>query len=495
MANPLTNFTVTAESRHPDNPHRPGYDNNAHAYRADYVNPPAWRLHLDACAQLPTEVEIEPPNPTDGEFKPVIDERPGIPSDVVGYEWTVERVPSGFRKVVSGGPPGLFRCQGSVDVPSPGTYTITLAIRLVGGGFLRSDPMLYRLRDALVVSLGESAASGQGNPDVPGEPTLLGSGQCELTTLSAIIDGFGIGVSMEREPTWQEPLAYRSYKSGPSRAALALQQLQERRAGKVVTFLSFASSGAEIETGLFQPQRDFQDVGQIEEARRTVAGRRIDALLLSIGGNDVGFGPGLRELVKDFVGKGQDATFEEINHEIDLLPRKYRLLAERIEDRLNPRKVFITEYPTAMFDRSDGTPGGGCGIFDSLIELDISAEDGRRIREAGRRLNEAVQAAADEHGWVFVDGIEAGFAGHGYCSDDSFFVHAEDSCRQQGDFEGTMHPTAAGHAVYSRCLKAALARHLFPRVPLGPKKRVANDDTVTGAAEGNDEAVTDAAGV
>jgi lysophospholipase L1-like esterase len=387
-------------------------------------------------------------------------------------------MPSGFKKVFGAQPP---LCDATVDVPAPGTYRITLTIRKRGGSFLRSDPKLYHIRDALVVSLGESAASGQGNPEVPGEPTLLGSGQCELTTLSAIIDGLGISVNMDREPTWQEPLAYRSYLSGPSRAALALE---DPRAGKVVTFLSFASSGAEIENGLFQPQRDFQDVGQIEEARRTVAGRRIDALLLSIGGNDVNFGPGLKGLVKDFVGKGQDATFAEINHEIDLLPRKYRLLAERIAKRLDPRKVFITEYPTAMFDRSDGTPGGGCGIFNSLIELDISAEDGRRIREAGRRLNEAVQVAADKHGWVFVDGIEVGFAGHGYCSDESFFVHAEDSCRQQGDFEGTMHPTAAGHAVYSRRLQAALARHLFPKAALVPTTpRVPDDDVVIGAAE------------
>lgn len=252
----------------------------------------------------------------------------------------------------------------------------------------------------------------------------------------------------------------------------------------MVTFLSFASSGAEIETGLFEPQRDFQDVGQIEEARRTVAGRKIDALLLSIGGNDVGFGPGLKDLVKDFMGQGQDATFAEINTKIAQLPQKYLRLAERIEDRLNPRKVYITEYPTAFFDRSDGTPGGGCGIFDSSFELDISAEDGRRIRDAGRRLNAAVRQAADRHGWVFVDGIEAGFAGHGYCSDNSFFVFAEDSCRQQGNFEGTMHPNAAGHAVYSRRLQAALARRLFPRVlvPTTPQQDP-DDDVVIGAAQ------------
>ncbi len=464
MANALTDFTVTAQSRHPRP--RQGYDSKTHTYRVGYVRPSAWQLALDACAQLPTKTEIERPNPNDpgGPDKPIITKIPVVPPNVENYEWAVQRVvPSGFSKHFRSG----RVCKATVDVPSPGLYSITLTLRMRGDSVLRSEPTLYRLRDALVVSLGESAASGQGNPDRRGKPTLVGSGQCEFTTLSAFADGLGIGISMDREPTWQEPLAYRSYLSGPSRAAGALE---EPRAGKVVTFLSFASSGAEIETGLFEPQRDFQDVGQIEEARRTVGGRRIDALLLSIGGNDVGFGPGLKDLVRDWLSKGQDKTFAEIDKKIAGLPKLYARLAERIQDRLRPRTVFITEYPTAFFDRSNGTTSGGCGIFDSSVDLDISEEDGRRIRETSRRLNAAIRAAADAHGWVFVDGIEAGFAGHGYCSDDSFFVFAEDSCRQQGDFEGTMHPNAVGHAVYSRCIKAALARRLFPKGPLLPPR-------------------------
>ena len=213
MANPLTKFTVTAKSRHPKR--NRGYDGTTHTYRAGYVKPSAWRLILSACAQLPTEVLVEPPSPTEeedgGDHKPDLTEVPVIPPDVETYEWTVEQMPSGFKKVFGARPP---LCDATVDVPAPGTYRIMLTIGKRGGGFLRSDPKLYRLRDAVVVSLGESPASGQGNPDVPGEPTLLGSGQCELTTLSAIIDGLGIGVNMEREPTWQEPFAYRSYLPG-----------------------------------------------------------------------------------------------------------------------------------------------------------------------------------------------------------------------------------------------------------------------------------------
>jgi hypothetical protein len=161
--------------------------------------------------------------------------------------------------------------------------------------------------------------------------------------------------------------------------------LEERISRKVVTFFSFASSGDEIET-LFEPQRDFREVGQIEEARRTVASRRIDALLPSIWRQRRRLRPGLERPRERLPRERPGQYLQEINTGIDLLPWKYRLLAERIEDRLHPRKVFITEYPTAMFDRSDGTTGGGCGIFDSSFERDISAEDGRRIREAGRRL-------------------------------------------------------------------------------------------------------------
>lgn len=45
MANPLTNFTVTAQTRHPRT-HK-GYDARTHGYLAGYVRPSSWRLTLD----------------------------------------------------------------------------------------------------------------------------------------------------------------------------------------------------------------------------------------------------------------------------------------------------------------------------------------------------------------------------------------------------------------------------------------------------------------
>jgi hypothetical protein len=44
MANPLTNFTLTAQSRHPKN--NRGYDSATHAYRAGFVRRAALARHV-----------------------------------------------------------------------------------------------------------------------------------------------------------------------------------------------------------------------------------------------------------------------------------------------------------------------------------------------------------------------------------------------------------------------------------------------------------------
>ncbi len=71
---------------------------------------------------------------------------------------------------------------------------------------------------------------------------------------------------------------------------------------------------------------------------------------------------------------------------------------------------------------------------------------------------------------ILIDGIKEAFAGHGYCATPdprrpggatdrrgSYFVSAEQSCRDQGDFEGTMHPNEHGHEMYAERIVAAVA--------------------------------------
>lgn len=77
--------------------------------------------------------------------------------------------------------------------------------------------------------------------------------------------------------------------------------------------------------------------------------------------------------------------------------------------------------------------------------MDIDGKDAQMIKESGKKLNHVLRKAAQRHGRIMVSGIADAFAGYGRCSEDPFFTSAEESCKTQGDFEGTMHPNKKGH--------------------------------------------------
>jgi lysophospholipase L1-like esterase len=233
--------------------------------------------------------------------------------------------------------------------------------------------------------------------------------------------------------------------------------LEREDPGASVTFVSVAASGASIERGLLGPQPDVADRSQIDEVARLVGDRQIDLLLVSVGGNDIGFSRIIEALVD------ADPLFDPICYRNDLantwasavdgdwrrtsalaaalpfglacrtefdgerrplaglsgLPAEFDRLAAAIAGRLDVGRVVITEYPD---------PTGGAGstcreivgdAFGAFRFMEIS----RSEQEEGRRrviepLNAAVRDAADRHGWTYAGGIAERFAdGHGYCGE------------------------------------------------------------------------------
>jgi hypothetical protein len=207
-------------------------------------------------------------------------------------------------------------------------------------------------------------------------------------------------------------------------------------------------------------------VGQIEEAKRTVGDRSIDALLLSIGGNDVGFASGLKDLTAGF--SSREDVVEEVEAKIESLEDEFDTLSMAIDD-LDPDHVFITEYPIAFFDvDDDGSVSVGCGVFtDAPVGgFGITEEDALEIKRLGKLLNAHVEDAAERHDWTYVDGIVEGFRGHGYCrGEDRYFVTWSESMRRQNDHKGVMHPNQAGHEVYADRIVAAMRDSPFSRPP------------------------------
>jgi lysophospholipase L1-like esterase len=521
----LNQFIVSTATRHPQwstNP--PAYDKQISRYNPDYVNPSRWFIGasaLDALIDHNKKEQVDfvfapvGPNPvikptmeaflTIDVFDPAISSPVGsalkMPDEVVAYHWKIVQNGGSHQEtqVKDRSFSPQMMAQAVFEVRELGEYTISLFVSLKLGG-TKSNQKTIKLRDFLIVSIGDSLAAGEGVPDDPGKAhpnaphpsdpmlTIDHVKRCENTTFTMFSqDKLGGGpIVMEVMPNWQEPKAHRSYLSGPSRAAMLLETNRESP-GDMVTFLSFARSGSTIFDGLITPHKnDSIDVGQIDEIARTIGGRRIDALVITIGVNDVGFNDTLTDLVKgDFsifnIGnddENRNEIFAEVDRRLDELPNSFIALDAVIKSKLRDSvtQIFITEYPVALFDRKTDANGvvdvgPGCGIF-SGPDLDIDKEDAREIKEHAILLNEKIREAANNHKWTFITKISEGFESHGYCSgeDNSFFVFAEDSCKQQGDFDGTMHPNHKGHQVIAEIIANRLNRSVInPKIGGKPK--------------------------
>ncbi|CAN5800299.1 hypothetical protein BH18ACT2_BH18ACT2_19920 [soil metagenome] len=552
-ARSLADFAIRVPTRHPAA--HVGYDAERHRYRPDYVRPPGWEMELTA---MFPGLDEPPARPLGKELEGIDDHPPVLPDNVRSYTWTVDEIGGSFSTTVTRQREMSQPWRVWVMVPRTGSYEVHLSVQTTTGRIENSK--VFRIRDSLMVSIGESMAAGQGNPDVRRVPSAFQAGKCKLTKLALIrhaiaekydqwkeelVDNGGIlgkrlAVELEvnevvsetaealgeafvdrvvefgrllfggssgprpRPARWQEPRAYRSYQSGPARAAYLLESESETHADRV-TFLSFARSGATIGAGLLGPRTDDDEpvdgwvgnIGEIQEVANTVGDRPIDVLHISIGGNDVGFSAALRDLVAGDFPTGVLATpwalvFQADNDDdargnvvdkaeegLDELRGLFEpdrsgfpALAAAVAE-LRPRQVYINEYPIVLFERMDaaGNPidGGGCGIF-SGPDLDLSRDDWLEIKKLGTTLNQLIRDVAAANGWILIDGIEEAFAGHGYCATPdprrpggatdrrgSYFVSAEQSCRDQGDFEGTMHPNEHGHEMYAERIVAAVA--------------------------------------
>ena len=170
------------------------------------------------------------------------------------FSWTVT-ASGGQQTVVSGEDP-------TVDLQQ-GPYTV----KLTATGLARTKRPLFattsiHVKDILVVSIGDSYASGEGNPVVPGFlfPQWAYSPDPAMNTENAN--------------------AHRSTIVGPAQFALQLQQSNPQEA---VTFVSVANSGASIPVGVLGPMQsigdsNYQLPAEITELEQIIGNRHIDVL-------------------------------------------------------------------------------------------------------------------------------------------------------------------------------------------------------------------------
>lgn len=516
MAQDATVFKMSVRSRHPRL--NVDYSSTQHRYVSSYLRPNGYDIDLNAFPGF-KERTIEVVDHRGGQNKKssikvnVLD----IPTDIKAYEWSIKKV---FKIVQPLGTPTFsaekinpiqISVHGVKDtpykqnfhVPTLGEYEITLKLSKLNGTPLERKETIT-LRDFLVVSIGESAASGEGNPDVPGVKTDCGDfdishpiqsfENCWDDFLNSFKETFttftefeGGHITFEKNPIWLEEKAHRSLRSGPARAAKALEALNE---GTMVTFLSFARSGSTINGGLLGPRTDSKNnnddpwignIGQIDEIKNTIGNRHIDALLISIGGNDLGFSDDIKALLQGDLFHNDDKKRADLKIMIDKrlvsLESNFNELAKKLAE-LNVGEIYLTEYPTAMFDKmKNGKPtiGGACGVLDSfLLDADLVIDDLRLLRNSAKMLNNLLRKVAKVHKWNYIDGIADEFAGHGYCADqsaepvDPYFWSAEQSFAIQGDIDGILHPNLTGHRIYQDHISRAVRNSTITPLLKGP---------------------------
>jgi hypothetical protein len=388
----------------------------------------------------------------------------------------------------------------SVDLPGEGLYYVTLDV--IHDGQSTRETQAIPVRDFLIVSVGDSIAAGEGNPEIPltGEQKFLANG-AKATWADTVDDRYDPDDS---DNDFESSLANRSSKSYAAQAAIALEQMSNKFS---VTFVSVASSGARIiddpENPWDNPLTPWRDVvggglldeqiqyseregedlfggpkplePQIERVADLVGERQIDALFVSIGANDVNFAkvtegllmaPALNDLetIEDNFLKELDRLnnghFEVVDRDgvkFESDRGKYGLLNEVIKAKLHPTRVFLNETHDPIHDLfSDNHDDNGVpysALTDLIPGFGANYEEAKWTAEVVLpKLLEAEALAVENHkgdGWVLVDDINEAFLGHGYTAEDErWIVTATDSRQTAGPYTDPL-AAAATAAVHS----------------------------------------------
>lgn len=178
------------------------------------------------------------------------------------YVWTISQGQS-ILKTTAARALKKKTCKTTVSLPE-GQYVFQLTVR--SGAARQVSNLNATVLNYLMVALGDSYASGEGNPR---------NVEAWLSEAGAF------------RPYWDDDNCNRSSRGAPAQSALALEKASPYSS---VTLVDVACSGATVDSGVLGPQRQAgQTSSQIQQLRGLIGERPIDIATISIGGNDTGF--------------------------------------------------------------------------------------------------------------------------------------------------------------------------------------------------------------
>ena len=392
---------------------------------------------------------------------------------VLGCTWLTTPKGSGQKR----GQAMTVRCDERVRLEIPYPHGAHVSVEIGGREIAGQD---VKVTDLLIVGMGDSFASGEGNPDMAvrfsreravdyGNPTK----DISLAGYPARVGGWtkiGDSSFIEGNARWLDQACHRSLYSNQLRAALQLAVEDPHRA---VTFVGVACSGAEVTAGLFlrykgnewvpnppelsqisavaEAQCDnrnapFQDLPEAYHMAGKVAdlqgqlvlrkcdkseARKIDLLLVSIGGNDVGFArlvanavladQSMLKRLGGWMGHVHGAT--EAGPQMKTLGFRYKALMRAVHNILHvpwgeADRVVLTAYPglAILDDGRSVCPDGPAGMDVLPDYFRLSRAKAQESTAVAEQLNVVMRASAKEHGWTYVEAHRKAFLGRGICA-------------------------------------------------------------------------------
>jgi len=397
----------------------------------------------------------------------------GVPEPNVDCRW--------FSAALSGGSAGgesiiTQACGTPIVLAAP--YPDGLSVRVEIGGITVASTEI-KVRDIFVVGIGDSFGSGEGNPDVPvrfsPERTIAygkGSETGDLSGYPARVGAWkqvGDKAFVDANARWLDQACHRSLYSYQMRAALELAVEDPHRS---VTYAGFACSGAEVTWGLFlrykgnewvplppdlsqisavadaqcgKEQARLQDMpeayhihGAISELQGGLVlskcpadrARRIDLLMMSVGGNDIGFARLVANavlsdssLVRSLGGWfGQVHGNKESQELLDRLDERYKAMNRALHGNLHipwdeSDRVILTGYPPfALLDDAGAICRDGNAGMEVFDEFAITQKAALSSAWLADKLDQVMEKSASLHNWSFVSAHRKTFVGRGLCA-------------------------------------------------------------------------------
>lgn len=330
------------------------------------------------------------------------------------------------------------------------------------------------VRDVFVAGMGDSIASGEGNPDKP--VALANDGFCFRSYLSSTASqyfrpgraGFAGNKACDgaidpsgnaayawqrRGAQWMSAACHRSLYSYQTRAALALAIEHPHIA---ITYLPLACTGATVDDGLIGSQRARECLitprglncpgsvsAQIEQLRGALAlasrgqsGRKLDMLLLTIGANDIDFSGLVADIIIEgsterailrrggVIGSVEDSRAALVRE----LPQRFAKLRAALKPLVGGdlSKVVYVSYGHPALAHGQACNGGRDG-FDvhpafgvnerrlSPIAQFVQDEFLPQIKALATCTGSALCRDPQADAMTFVDRHQAAFAQHGVC--------------------------------------------------------------------------------